>query len=736
MTDRYDIYDLGYNKSLVKNDNFYNEVPRMKTVFEGEVNPSNVGAGEFIEKYVMKGDSYQSENFQDGVAGWKLGKTTSEFIDVIIRGLLLAANIHVPNQTDANSLHIDSTGLLWAGANEEDKAIAPIKINPTGEITLGRPDQAHLQISGPNKRIRSSDYVTGESGFNIDKDLIEATNMIARGLIKTANFQKGIITSIGGMVQINKGSDTLNADMTVLDSSQLTIKGTETFAVNDILRIKEGTDDEWLMITDATGAPTYVVTRDLAGSYGADSNPTWKKGATVVNYGQSGQGYIEISAADTNMPWIKVKTHTGSPWSTTDTKVIIGQLKDKTGADEYGFWIKSGAAYIAGYRLFEAVVDVGGNGDYSDIQSAIDAGKKRIFVRAGTYTLSADIILDSDILLQGENKYTTIINLNGDRQIKAIGDVPYTTGSISVTNGSLVITGTGTFWLSNLAINDYIIFNGNICKITAVVTNTYLTIEVNYQGATQSGVQYKAGTFKHDIKIENITVTGQELSTYKGAIYFHGVVKSEINNAIIVKNDFGFTSGINWEYCYNNILSNIVSNNNNSGIFLYETYYSAITDINANNNRNSGITSQTSSNNLFSKMQLNSNKAYGLYVIYSENSIFEEIIAMKNGEHGVRFNGQRCVLSNNIIRDNSQTTNNGYSEIFLFKLGDYACIYNIISHNNIYSSAANKAAYGIREDGVSPDCNYNLVHGNIVQGAVTANISLIGANSVNADNIA
>ena len=97
--------------------------------------------------------------------------------------------------------------------------------------------------------------------------------------------------------------------------------------------------------------------------------------------------------------------------SKTDPLVLLGQLKDVTGVDEYGFYSKSGAVYIAGYRLFEAVVDPGGIlGDYTTIQAALDSGAKSIFLRDGIHILTANLTITGDnVTITGESIYKTII---------------------------------------------------------------------------------------------------------------------------------------------------------------------------------------------------------------------------------------------------------------------------------------------------------------------------------------
>jgi len=69
----------------------------------------------------------------------------------------------------------------------------------------------------------------------------------------------------------------------------------------------------------------------------------------------------------------------------------------------------------------------------------------------------------------------------------------YTTGTISVTNDSATVTGSGTSWntSTNAEVGQYIeLPDGKWYKITAVGSDTSITIEVSYQGATDSGESY------------------------------------------------------------------------------------------------------------------------------------------------------------------------------------------------------------------------------------------------------
>jgi hypothetical protein len=317
-------------------------------------------------------------------------------------GGIEGGSLHIPDKTTTNSFHIDAIGLSWAGANVADKATAPYKLSPEGEMTLGDPTGTHLQLSGPNVRIQSSNYVSGAfgSGFYLDSNLLEVGNIACRGLVRTAVFQKDVISAMGGNFMV-LGADVLDANMTAADNSTLMTKATTTFSVGDILRIKEvhgvDVDDEWMEVTAVNGA-IYTVTRDKKGDYVAGTNPTWKKGATVVNYGQSGDGGIFMTASESNAPYLSVFTHAGSPWTDLTERLRIGNLNGFAGegADLYGIKIGDASNFFKydptdGMLIEGGKIQTGTTGERIIIEVdnivAFDANNKlRMATDAGQWT--------------------------------------------------------------------------------------------------------------------------------------------------------------------------------------------------------------------------------------------------------------------------------------------------------------------------------------------------------------
>jgi len=390
-----------------------------------------------------------------------------------------------------------------------------------------------LLLDGGNQKIESTNYSSGPfgSGFHLDSNLLEVGNITARGVLRSAVFQKDVISTVGGNLAVLNG-DVLDVNMTALDNSPLTIKGTSIFANGDKIRIKDGIYDEWMTIATNTlvdyypttnynsayslnsatsmrigqtfynpitanlssckfylykvGAPTgnayaelhaftgvyggpgyggpatssiplatsgpldvstlststlalktftftgvdqvtltadthyciilyynggnasnliaeatdstspthggqivytasgidpgvtwyqittrnsifyiyatplantYGVTRDLASVYAANENPAWTKGATVVNYGQSGDGGVYMTASESNAPYLSIFDHHGEPWKSYDsvtaplglaTRLRIGNLNGFLGysTDLYGIAIGETTKYL------------------------------------------------------------------------------------------------------------------------------------------------------------------------------------------------------------------------------------------------------------------------------------------------------------------------------------------------------------------------------------------------------
>jgi hypothetical protein len=99
----------------------------------------------------------------------------------------------------------------------------------------------------------------------------------------------------------------------------------------------------------------------------------------------------------------------------------------------------------------------------------------------------------------------------------------YKTGTVSVTNGSATVTGSGTQWVANVRVGDG--FAGpddRLCEITAISSDTSLTISPVYDGSTLSGQTYliwPTSSFGADIvaSLNSLISTYSTIATGPGA---------------------------------------------------------------------------------------------------------------------------------------------------------------------------------------------------------------------------
>ena len=461
------------------------------------------------------------------------------------------------------------------------------------------------------------------------------------------------------------------------------------------------------------------------------------------------------------------------------------------------FESESQISSVLGGKTFDAIVAEAG-GTHLSIQDAIADGKKNIFVRNGTYILDKNIKLDSDISIIGENIYNTIIDCNGLYQMVAVGDTPESKGTISLTNGSTTVVGSGTAWSGTLVADDFLVpEGGSVYLINAVSSDTVIVIDKPFEGDTQSGVSYHAGTFKKNIQAENFTLTGQdEIVTNTYVLSIQGVVNSNLNNILVQdgERNFSFAYGITFTYGNNfsnlygkkceyglymqesegNKLTNIVLENMNSAaVWFAATRYNDITNISGNYSDYGFYFDTGAAFNDFTNLKAIGNRIYGIY-LGAGNLVFSKGLLLKNdipllsesagiknlfsgitikeninpaaitrGKHnkfigcdfsensgnGININGGQY----NIIANCNFHQNEGNADILLQTNAAVHATNNIIANNIFLADGGTKVVYHVKENDANQ--NYNLIHGNIFEGATSTEVALVGANSIARDNI-
>jgi len=407
---------------------------------DAEINsPAQIG-DEVISGQAMKDlwiESWiKSRNYKPKTSGFFIDgkKGYIEGMDIYISGSIVGGTIDIGG-FDSTSFHVDAGGNMWLGASAYNISTNPFAVSSDGTIRAttghiagftidetsglyagagatrvqmkagagiwaGATAIADAKFSVTNAgvikatsgtiggcvlsttSIGSTNFVSGQlgSGWNISNTgTIEAQDVKIRGTIRSSVFEKDTISSVNGMVLVSS-ADVLDSDMTALDSSTLTISGETIFTENEVLRIKDGTDDEYMLVVGTGSAPTYTVTRDLAGSYSADSNPIWKKGTAVVSMGVgvgTKTGYILLDSSSANSPFIDVYGRNSNTYSDTTLHARLGWLKGITDSDlglsttdVWGLYADN--AYIKGKLIVGTTGYV--RGGQTDFQSSGDTG--------------------------------------------------------------------------------------------------------------------------------------------------------------------------------------------------------------------------------------------------------------------------------------------------------------------------------------------------------------------------
>ncbi len=347
-------------------------------------------------------------------------------------------------------------------------------------------------------------------------------------------------------------------------------------------------------------------------------------------------------------------------------------------------------------KQFEAVVAPSG-GDYTSVKAALTAGKKTIFVRNGTHTISSDIgITQSGTVIIGESRNGVIIDCNNTTYgIRAYGDTAnYTAGTVSITFGSATVTGASTNWSGNVSDGEYIMLKGEWYQIATVDSDTQLTLTRRYQGRALTNVSYKIAAMLSNLRLENLTLMNF-CQDNRGVIEFHWVIDSLIQNCRVKGNqNCGLLPhqnyGIYLREAYNcKLHKNFCPDNIIAGIFLSHSDNNSLMANTCHNNLD-GISLDSSSNNTLAGNSCNNNQI-GIFLDSSAHNNLSGNSCCYNAD-GIKFTNSS---SNNTLA--ISTCNGNINGIYIFSSSDYntlsanSCNNNI---NGIYISSSSNNTLG------------------------------------------
>jgi parallel beta-helix repeat protein len=411
--------------------------------------------------------------------------------------------------------------------------------------------------------------------------------------------------------------------------------------------------------------------------------------------------------------------------------------------------------------LYDAIVALT-NGDYTTISAALDAGKKTIFVKNGTYPISSQINITQDgIAIIGESRQGVILDhssgsgsycfyfkgnagstvISGSTCIVTQGSANatiYSNASFSVSTMKWYIRIDDRYYAIKIASGPLASPSRGEVSLTPPTQYVYsLTLDSTYFGHSTT-TNYLITTYLENARLENLTIQGG----YTG-VYFQWVKGGIIRNCEIKQCDY---NAIYLNYAIENLIeNNQLNTNGGAGINLYQ--YSDYNTMQLNKCIQNGLAgmwiSDQCCHNRIDKNNVYGN-AEGIVVLYSSNynSITGNDCSQNEGP-GLELDNQvyyayindnvcngnnNCGIYCNISTANLIITNN----ISMYNTYYGLVLYNGVEHMMIANNRfEHNAWYGIsinqsNDNTVSGNaCNYNGFGGIYVD---TSNRNRITAN--------
>ncbi len=153
--------------------------------------------------------------------------------------------------------------------------------------------------------------------------------------------------AMGGTQVVAKSAASLDAEMAVPAAGTWTMEvstpfdGSWVFANSDIVNVKGVNGEIWFTVAqDTLGADSQSYTCTYSSG---TRSVSYYIGELALDYGASGQGHVILSSDMSGAPFVSIRTHAGSPWTTTTERARLGNLSGITDAvfgalSGYGLW--------------------------------------------------------------------------------------------------------------------------------------------------------------------------------------------------------------------------------------------------------------------------------------------------------------------------------------------------------------------------------------------------------------
>ncbi len=397
--------------------------------------------------------------------------------------------------------------------------------------------------------IRSTNYTSGLLGWNISAlGNAEFNNVDVRGAIHASIFTYNAINVTAGTQLITPSGAKLKSDVVVstsptygtttftidaVDQDGITHAASQLFAVNDIIRLKDGlVGDTWFKVTAVSDQTSFW--RYTASIQAGSNNVTYRAGQGIPDYGVSGKGGIMLTADQTNAPYLQMFTHAAT-FSSADAsgtlnltpQLRLGNLNGSYGysSDVYGFaagqygsaskaWIsvdQTNGIRIGSNNLAIANWDLSGN----ILLGLASAGNSNLYLTSGTVDLRNNTTSRIHLAADGSGylansliAWDTSGNLtvNGNAVIGGVtigsGKMYVGTGTFNNTNTGFYVDSTGQFSLkdklswdgSNLNINGGGTFSGALSAATGTFAGSLSAASGTFAGSLTAASGAITGT--------------------------------------------------------------------------------------------------------------------------------------------------------------------------------------------------------------------------------------------------
>lgn len=261
---------------------------------KGTIGGWNIGTDTlYSNSVILNSDgNLHSKLFSTGLNGWNLAGVSekTEFNNIQARGLVESASFK-SNEINGVSGELIFSGSGVAAATEDGGYAVPL---------------TEAEFSYEAMSLLFQDYV---DRIQYLQGLPEIT-----GEFPELTYEEFLIWDYNYYTTIN---ELLGEEGGSVGTSVQILSGISDFSIDDIIRVKRGTDEFWARV-DTIDVDTLNVTV-LNGTFFDITN-----GQPVINYGnRNGAGGLSIDGSNQT---ISIFTHDGTPWLGVDVQTLIGNL--------------------------------------------------------------------------------------------------------------------------------------------------------------------------------------------------------------------------------------------------------------------------------------------------------------------------------------------------------------------------------------------------------------------------